>query len=201
MTTTTEHARIDGLLVAGGRSRRFGSDKRHALLGTRTLAEIAASTLRRVAGGPLLIAGRGVQAGAGTAIFVEDLQRGRGPLSAIAGGLARARFGVLVMPCDAPFVHVDTLSAIARLGRSSGRVAALRSPRGWEPLVAFYPATVLPILTAALREGLLAPHRLLARMGALAVPAASPAEVWNVNRISDLERATELLARGPLARS
>ncbi|HYC00652.1 MAG TPA: molybdenum cofactor guanylyltransferase [Candidatus Limnocylindrales bacterium] len=197
MTTTTEpsaRSRIDALLIAGGRSRRFGADKRHALLGTRTLAEIALAKLRAVADGDVFVAGAGALVRPAPVIFVEDAQRGRGPLAGIAGGLLRASFGVIVMPCDAPFVHVDTLATLARLGRRSGRAAVLRGARGWEPLVAFYPKSVLPALLGALREGLLAPHRLLARLGALAVSAPSAAETWNINRAGDFEHALRRLA-------
>jgi len=199
MTTTTDPppagARIDGLLLAGGRSRRFGRDKRHALLAGRTLADIAMCKLRAVVDGDLWVAGAGAFDARGGAFMADDLVRGRGPLSGIAGGLLRVSFGVLVLPCDVPLVTLDTLSALARAARRSGRVVAVRSVRGWEPLVAFYPRAVLPRLAAALREGQRAPHRLLERLGALALAAGSSDEVCNVNRLEDLATVSRIAGR------
>lgn len=196
MTTTTDPlprgGRIDGLLLAGGRSRRFGRDKRRALLGGRALADIAIARLRAVVDGDLWIAGAGTFQAGGPAFLVDDLVRGGGPLSGIAGGLLRARLGVLVLPCDVPLVSPDTLVSLLRVARRTGRVVALRSLRGWEPLVAFYPRAAFPLLAAALREGQRAPHRLLERLGALALPAGRTGEVWNVNRVEDLAAATEV---------
>jgi len=198
MTTTTDPlprgARIDGLLLAGGRSRRFGRDKRRALLGGRTLADIAIAKLRAVVDGDLWIAGAGTFEARGRAFLVDDLVRGRGPLSGIAGGLMRTSFGILVLPCDVPLVGLDTLSALTRMARRCGRVVALRSMRGWEPLVAFYPRTAFPQIAAALREGQGAPHRLLERLGALALPVGRTDEMCNVNRVEDLTAASD--ARG-----
>ncbi len=199
MTTTTDPppagARIDALLLAGGRSRRFGRDKRHALLGGRTLADIAMCKLRAVVDGDLWVAGAGTFNVAGRAFLVDDLVHGRGPMSGIAGGLLRVRFGVLVLPCDVPLVTADTLSALVRMARRSGQVVALRSGRGWEPLVGFYPRAALPQLAAALRDGQRAPHRLLDRLGALALPVGRARETWNVNRIEDLKAAAEVAGR------
>ncbi|MBI5506659.1 MAG: molybdenum cofactor guanylyltransferase [Deltaproteobacteria bacterium] len=199
MTTTTDPrvagARVDGLLVAGGRSRRFGRDKRRALLEGRTLADIAMSKLRAVVDGDLWVAGAGTFQVSGGAALVDDLDAGAGPLAGIAGGLMRTRRGVLVLPCDAPLITLDTLSAIVRTARRSDAVVALRSARGWEPLVAFYPKSAFPQLAAALREGQRSPHRLLDRLGAIALRVGRTQETWNVNRIEDLAAAAQIAGR------
>jgi molybdopterin-guanine dinucleotide biosynthesis protein A len=182
-------ARIDGLLVAGGRSRRFGSDKRRAELGGRTLAERSLVLLRAAIDGDLFIAGRGAFDRSVDAIEVDDADRGAGPAAGIAAALLRSRFGVLVLPCDAPFVTADTLSTIAGLARHRGRAVIARSPRGIEPLVAFYPRTALPRLVAGLREGTRALHRLAGRLGPIFVDVADSAQLLNVNRPGDLDRA------------
>lgn len=199
MTTTTDPrmagARIDGLLIAGGRSRRFGRDKRNALLSGRTLADIALSKLRAVVDGDLWIAGAGTFKAAGRWLLVDDLDAGAGPLSGIAGGLLRARSGVLVLPCDVPLVAVDTLTAVVAAARRSNRVVALRSTRGWEPLVAFYPKAAFPQIAAALREGQRSAHRMLDRLDAIAIRVGRMHEMWNVNRIEDLTAATKIAGR------
>ena len=182
--------RIDGLLVAGGRSTRFGSDKRRARFGAQTLAERSLSLLRTAVEGDIFVAGHGAFDHPVSATFVDDASAGAGPLGGIVGALLRVRFGVVVVPCDAPLVRGDTLRSVAALGRRTERIVVVRSRRGIEPLVAFYPRRALPFLAAGLREGNRALHRLVARSGALAVEAPDSREMRNVNRPADLD-ATE----------
>jgi molybdopterin-guanine dinucleotide biosynthesis protein A len=188
-------ARLDGLLVAGGRSRRFGGDKRFARFGRATLAELALSVLRAHCGSGLFVAGRGAFAHPVRAVFVADAAAGVGPLGAIVAALRRARFGVLVLPCDAPFVRSDTVAAIARAALRGGRAVVARSPRGLEPLLAFYPRAALPFLEASLKARRVALHRLLARLDAVEIAVRDGRELHNVNRPADLEEA--LLLRRP----
>ena len=93
------------------------------------------------------------------------------------------------MPCDAPLVRADTLAAVAALGRRTARTVVVRSRRGVEPLVAFYPRSALPRLAAGLREGNRALHRLLRHLEALTIDAPDAHEMHNVNRPEDLARA------------
>ena len=193
--TTTTDFRVDGLLLAGGLARRFGVDKRRARLGTETLAERSLALLRACVDGDIFIAGRGAFDHPVRAIFVADAAPHAGPLGGIVGALARSRFGLVVMPCDAPLVRADTLAAVARMGRRRARAVVVRSRRGVEPLVAFYPRSALPLLAAALREGNRAMHRVLPRLRAIEVEAGDARELHNVNRPGDLDLVTAWRAR------
>lgn len=185
-------ARLDGLLLAGGRSRRFGSDKRRARLDARTLAEHALALLRGAVGGVVFVAGRDSFDHPVQAIVVEDADAGAGPLAGIVGALLRSRDGVVVLPCDAPLVRAGTLAVVASLARRERRAVVVRSRRGLEPLVAFYPRSALPFLSNQLRGGQRALHRVLARLGALEVEVADARELHNVNRPEDLAVAERL---------
>lgn len=184
-----EHTRADALLLAGGLSRRFGSDKRLALFEGEELVRRAARTLLQVSAGTLFVAGGSsgwrlplVQA----AVCVVDQPPGRGPLSGIAAVLPRCRCGVAVIACDLPRLRPSTLAAVVSRGRASGRAAALWGPRGWEPLVSYWPRSVFHDVVAALNQGMLSPQRLLQSLGATAVRAGSPTELVNLNRVGDL---------------
>lgn len=189
--------RVDGLLLAGGRSRRFGSDKRRARFGAATLAEGALRLLRGAVDGDVFVAGRGAFARPVPALFIEDAASGAGPLGAIVAGLQRARFGVLVLPCDSPFVRRDTLASVMRIALRTGEAVVVRSPLGLEPLVAFYPRSALPLLQAALRAGRLAIRQALPHMAVRILEVRDSREVLNVNRPSDLERALQVSAVRP----
>lgn len=194
-TTDAVGIRVDGVLLAGGKSRRFGRDKRRERLGDRSLAEHALGLLRGCVDGCVFLAGRGGFDHPVGATFVVDAAPGAGPLGGLVAALALSRFGVLVLPCDVPLLRADTLAAVARLGRRRARTVVVRSPRGLEPLIAFYPRTALPILAAGLREGNRALHRLLTALAPLEIPVGESRELHNVNRPADLEFATAWRAR------
>ena len=182
-------------MLAGGRSQRFGSDKRLASWDGRPLAAHALARLAPVVGGSLFMAtgpSRATLQGCGRAIVLADDPPGRGPLGGIATALRRSRTGLVVLACDLPLVRTTTLETILRVGIAANRPAALRGRRGWEPLVAYYPRWVLPHVGAAVHRGSLAPRVLLDRLGAVPVRPGSDEETLNVNTPRDLARAIEL---------
>lgn len=78
-----------GLLLAGGRSSRFGSDKALAVVDGATLLDRAVACLREVCDGPLVVASGDGRCRPGVGDRqVADLVTGAGPLSAIGAGLA-----------------------------------------------------------------------------------------------------------------
>ena len=190
-------SRVDGLLLAGGRSRRFGSDKRRALLGERTMAAHALALLRSACDGTVFVAGRHAFDRPVDALELRDADVGAGPLAGLVAGLLRCRDGLLVLPCDVPLLGRDALVALATVGRRTGRTVVLRGPSGVEPLVAHYPRSALPFLAASLRGGHRAVHRLLPRLAPLFVEVGCPGEALNVNRPEDLATARGLPRPSP----
>lgn len=181
--------RVDGLLLAGGRSRRFGSDKRFARVGGTTLARLAAQKLRRSINGTLFIAaGRRVpDLGIGhNAVFVNDAVVDSGPLGGIVGGLLRSDAGILVLACDLPHIKVEMLKYTGRLGVRIDRPVAARGHRGWEPLAAWYPRWMLPLLRSALAQGLRSPQIVLDRAGCVPLHWPEEKQFLNINRPGDM---------------
>jgi molybdopterin-guanine dinucleotide biosynthesis protein A len=194
-----------GLVVAGGRSKRFGSDKRLACVNGTTLVARAVETLRTVVGARLLLAGGenpppASECGGATLIAdavvadasVADASRGGGPTAALVGALTHCRGDVLALACDVPLVDPDLLHALIAAMRGSGRIAALRSASGLEPLAACYPASALRPLHAALSESGQSLRNVLA--SARAVPViVNDSRTHNVNHPRDLEVVTRRL--------
>lgn len=184
--------RIDGIVLAGGRSKRFGSDKRKAEFAGERLIDSACRRMSEAIDGQLItVTGARAEPLAGTwrGIVCADDVEGCGPLGGLAAGLSRTEFGAVVLAVDEPLVSVATLTRLAEIGRETGRVAAIRTAAGWEPLVAFYPASVLNDVRAALSEGKLAPHRLLEHWQAIPVESVDPSELTNINTRADLRMA------------
>lgn len=194
-----------GAVLAGGASRRFGAPKALARLGGVPLATRVAGALR----GTVARVGLVANDPAFLALGLEtraDLRPGEGPLAGVETALAWAAEagleGVLCVACDVPFVNAPLLRAMAaRAAAHPGHVVVPASPgrRGFEPLVALYPASVLPAVAAALDDGRRAVVDLLAAVPVATLPAEAvaragdPAVLFlNVNSPDELRRAETL---------
>lgn len=172
---TGQHRTI-GAILAGGASRRFGSDKAVALFnGVPLIDHVAAALWAQT--GALLVVGRRhkclVSVGDHPA---PDL----GPLGAIAGALRWAKANgyaaVLSAPCDAPLLPRDLLGALA--GDGPAYVADL-------PVLGWWPATLADHLAGWLTgDQPRAVRRWAEAVGARAV--ALPSMPANVNTREDL---------------
>jgi len=183
-------AGADGLLLAGGRSSRFGTDKRFARLEGEGLARIALDKLRAVVGrGAIHVAtGRTARAlpGLEEVPALADAVADSGPLGGIVAGLRRTRTGILVLACDVPRVRTETLRTVLETGEGGEHPVAARCSGRWEPLIAYYPRSASNRLEAALRDGDRALHRLLDELDAIPVEVSDPSELANVNTPEDL---------------
>ena len=127
--------RIAGVVLAGGRSRRFGRDKALEPLEGRPLINWSLETLRPATvalavNGPKALADR-----VGLAC-VEDCAGADGPLAGVLGGLrwalAQECTHLMTVPCDTPFLPLDLASRLAAaigdrpmVAASAARVHAL----------------------------------------------------------------------------
>ena len=180
-----------GVVIAGGASSRFGSDKALALLGGVTLVERARQTLASLCADIVVAdAGRALLAG------VESAPDGpgQGPAAAVLGA-ARRRPGraLLVLACDLPRLPVELLRRVAA---ETGDWVVPRHAGGIEPLCALYRPRALETLEAQVRGGDFALHHLT--QGSLDIrylDAASFADLGdprvlfaNINTPDDLRR-------------
>lgn len=119
---------LTGIVLAGGRSSRFGSDKARALLGGEALVTRVVSTCAPLCRRVFVVSApgkgysdllTGLPAGA-----VHDPAPHEGPLAGVLAGLEAARSGwALVCSCDAPLLQEPLLDLL--LMRCSGEVQAV----------------------------------------------------------------------------
>ena len=148
---------LHAALIAGGASRRMGSDKAGLLIAGETLL---ARTARLVhdRGLPLHVIGRARPAdwNGPACAWVPDQLPGAGPLGGIATALAAtAPHAVLVLPCDLPRLTPAALAWLIDRWLANGSThgtAALRDGR-LEPLFAIYAHALAPLLATALANG------------------------------------------------
>lgn len=177
-----EPPRILGAVLAGGQSRRFGSDKALALLDGHTLLELALAQMRAWCGA-VVVAGRDAAVPALPDVrCLPDWPRpGMGPLGGVAAALRLARAegfdAVLTCGVDSPRLPADL----------PGLLAPAPAYVADQPVVALWPVGAADVVAAILDgTGRHSMRALAEAVGARAV--ALPAPTINVNTPDDMER-------------
>lgn len=172
--------KIAGLLLAGGRSRRFGSEKAVAPWGAGLMMDVPLAALRSVCEVVAVSArpGSGAEARAdilGLPCLADSAGGAEGPLVGIQQGLlwaANEGSGWLaVAPCDSPTLasaHYEAL--IDALGEGAPAVIGV-GDGGAEPLVSVWPvaAGAVAVSTALADGGHPAIRQVLEAMGAIPI--------------------------------
>lgn len=135
--------RLLGAILAGGQSRRFGSDKAEALWRGKPLVEHAADRLRPIVD-DLVLCGRSY----GTLAAIDDRPTAdMGPLGGLNAALhhasARGFAAVLSLGCDTPDVPAALFGRLRAAGPAY--VAQL-------PVIGYWPAALADDLDAFLAE-------------------------------------------------
>lgn len=191
-----ERERVTGVVLAGGQATRFGGQPKGLELvrGTRIIDRVVAA-LGPVTDDLLLVAN---DPGASTWLpgirTVADVRPGAGSLGGIYSALVHAGTPVIVVAWDMPFV---TSSVLARLGGDADVVVyESRSPRGVEPLCAYYRPSCVGPIAAQIDRGDLRVVGFFDQMRVARLPAPADPDMtfMNVNTPSDLALAEGLAA-------
>lgn len=153
------------LVLAGGASSRFGSDKTRAIIGGRPLLELVTAAAATVVDEVVVV---GPWAPQGCRVVVEPGPR-RGPLGGLAHGLARLDTELaLVLAGDHPQLQPELMAALvdrARTGegRQHDATVPIRDGRP-EPLVACYRTALAGVAEGVLAAGRSSLRELLAQV-------------------------------------
>lgn len=178
--------RVDGFVLAGGASRRMGTDKARILLDGRPMALVVADALAAVCDRVALV--RRVADAWPLEVVVDPDHEGTHPLFGVAAALEAARTErVVVAPCDVPLLTPETVARLAE-----GPAVAWDGERV-HPLVASYPRDWASRVLQAARAGRSA-RSLAEGLARIRVPVE---ELRNVNGPADLA-AIGLVPQGTL---
>jgi len=138
-----------GAVLAGGRSRRFGSPKATASFRGGPLVTHPVRTLEAVCERVLVVGASSLRKVVEVPVIL-DIIPGAGPLGGLHGALRAAEGaglgGVFLLGCDMPLVTPAVVEAVIRAGLASGRPAAAPQLSGGalHPLCAWYSLDCLP---------------------------------------------------------
>ncbi len=188
--TMNQKPDLTGLVLAGGRSTRFGADKAGYAVGGQAMIERVRDAVAAVAAEVWIsVAAEGAPPGLPRrARYVRDHYRDAGPLAGLHAGLhALETPWLLAVACDLPFLTPDALRTLLAARTPEADAVVARTPDGRRhPLCACYHARTLPVAAAQLEAGHLALHAFLDRLENVRYADLPDAPLRNVNTPSDL---------------
>lgn len=147
---------LAGWVLAGGHSRRFGSDKALLMVDGKPLAALVAERVTLAAGSATLV-GRPERLGHLGFPAIDDFEPGQGPLAGILTVLRSTQADWnLICACDLPRIDVATLTELCSDALTSTDCQAIvpRTPEGKiQPLCALYSQTALEPLERSYTQG------------------------------------------------
>jgi len=147
---------ITGIILAGGKSTRIGTNKPQLKIGKGHLIDRVLGTLSQFTSSILIVTAEDqigpVKSAAPSTRMVKDIYPGKGPLGGIYTGLMYAETSYsIVVGCDMPFLNSGLIKYLID-GASS--FAAVAPKIGWmiQPLHAIYSKSCVPSIEALIRE-------------------------------------------------
>ena len=197
---------VTGVLLAGGKSRRMGEDKRYLVVGEHTLLERGLAVLRSIFQQVLVVIAQDSPALDADARIVRDLVPDCGSLGGLYTGLTQATTPyIFVVACDMPFLDQAVISQFTSRRTSIDIVMAKLAGR-LHPMHALYGKRCLPVIEQMVWARQLKIQEIVS-CESLRVQYVTEADLVgidpsgrsfkNVNTPADLEVARSLLAQSP----
>ena len=184
-------APVHGLVLAGGESRRMGTDKAALSVGGHSALERTVALLEDC-GLPVYVSVRAGSTDRLRARFerIADLHGGIGPADGIASAQAGAPHAAwLVVACDLPRLDARTLTTLLSERDGVHDALAYRSetdPELPEPLCAVYEPSSRAAVARMLAAGIRCPRKMLLNMNTRLLTQPVPLALQNVNTPADL---------------
>ena len=181
--------RLPVYILAGGRSRRFGSDKARAVLDGQALLARVATMLEPVATSITVVADRAGKHEDLGFRTIADRKPGLGPLAGLEASLhdlSMSNGWLLLCCCDALVIRRAWLDQLLSAPKDKYDAVAFRGEYG-QPMPALYAATARPVVSALLSGGNRSMQRLLDQLACKSQPLPPDwPDIWQANRRHDL---------------
>ena len=197
---------VTGVLLAGGKSRRMGEDKRYLVMGGETLLERGLGVLRSVFQEVLVVIAQDSPPIDVDARVVRDLVPECGSLGGLYTGLMQATVPcIFVVACDMPFLDQAVIAQFTSRRATADVVMAKLAAR-LHPMHALYGKQCLPALEQMIQARQLKIQELVSHASLrvqyitevdLSSIDPSGRSFQNVNTPADLEAARSMLSRIP----
>lgn len=197
---------VTGVLLAGGKSRRMGEDKRYLVVGGQTLLERGLGVLRSIFQDVLVVIAQDSPPLDLNARVVRDLVADCGSLGGLYTGLTQATTPyIFVVACDMPFLDPAVIVQFTSR-RSAADVVMAKLRARLHPMHALYSKQCLPFVEQMIGAQQLKIQEIVSNVS-LRIRYVTEADLLtidpsghsfeNVNTPADLDVARFLLAQLP----
>jgi len=195
---------VTSIVLAGGKNLRLGRSKALEVIGGKSLIERVIERLEPITNQFLIVTSR-EKSEFPTSNEIEvltDIYPERGPLGGIYTGLLASRSSrSIAVACDMPFLNNELLSYMIDLLQDFDAVVPRWQNGMLEPLHAVYAKSCLDTMKTRLENERLGIHRFLNEINVRYIEEEECRQFdlellsfFNINRPSDLKRATKLVA-------
>lgn len=182
---------ITGIVLAGGKSTRFGKDKALVQVNGKSLLENAVDICSEFCSTILISSNQRVHQVSEFKIVPDEFP-GCGPIGGIYSGLKHSETAWnLVLSVDAPVVEKEFIRYLISMINNSEAVVPV-SINGKEPLIALYKKSGLPEIKKRIQDKNYKMHDLLNNLEVKYIDSREwqtkfPQLFHNINRVTDLE--------------
>lgn len=184
------HDDVSGLILAGGGSRRFGTDKaQYPVAGRRMIRRVYDALVPLVQTVYVSVRSSDQTVHLPAVERVVDRYADAGPLAGLHAGLhAASTPWVLVVACDLPFLTTSVLHRLIAARPDAARPVVARTPDDrWQPLCACYPTSAVAVAEELLRQERYALRELLRALEPVQFVDVPADPLRNVNYKEDLK--------------
>ncbi len=185
-------------ILAGGGSRRYGSDKCAARYQGRTLLEGSVDYARRVVPHPIILSKTPLKESYGATVLYDRYPE-QTPISGILTVAPLVRRWLLLLACDIVLPEPALLDLLVRY-RNDAKATVFRIGGTLQPFLAVYPRALLPIWEDAFRRSEFHLRRIVESMprveldeAVLAAAGFAGTPVFNINTPEELRQAERLV--------
>lgn len=188
---------VTALILAGGKSSRFGRDKALLEYDNRKIVERLAAECEKVCSEVLVVSGSGQKFAFESENIREiaDFYKGAGPMGGLQAGLAAAANEIcLLMACDMPFLKADLMRLFIEQ-TAEYQIVLPKNGEDIEPMFGIYRKNLLPAVEEFLTEGRRSLLNLTKRAETLCLPQAVWGQVtagkdvfFNINYQNDYQK-------------
>lgn len=152
------------IILAGGQSRRMGTNKALLKLGNQTVIEHIHEALEPLFTEMILVTNEPEEYSFLNIQMTSDHYPGKGPLAGLHAGLQKAKYDHnFVIACDMPFVNKEVITSMFAQSSESDAVVP-KYQESMHPLFAIYNRSVLPKVKECLEKDQLRMRDLLDRI-------------------------------------
>ena len=154
MSTAPINNDVTGYILAGGKSRRMGIDKKWIKIGRDSLIERTYHLLTNTLGQPPIIVCNDTETVfPSTWEVIRDKVPGKGPLGGLVALLEHCRSAwASVLPVDLPYLTSEEINLLLASPRNDYEVITLSEAGDPEPLIALYSKSTLKFWTQRLND-------------------------------------------------